>query len=141
MTLFDNVTNSDTGLFGVYFKQDWQGQHQLVGEIMRQITSLSYEIDATALHEAKEAVKVQVLAKYCNQDRVADDMGRQLLAYGRRLHAAEYVARVNAVDAGAVKSAAQRFFLDHDHAFTAYGPIYEMPDYNWIRARTYWRRL
>jgi processing peptidase subunit beta len=133
--------NSDTGLFGVYFKQDWQGQHELVGEIMRTITQLNYEIDGTALHEAKQLAISAILSKYDNQDKVADEMGRQLLSYGRRIHPAELVQRIEKVKASDVSNAAQRFFFDRDHAFAAYGPIFEMPDYNWIRSRTYWRRL
>jgi hypothetical protein len=27
-----------------------------------------------------------------------------------------------------------------DHALAAVGPIYELPDYNWIRRRSYWLR-
>ena len=29
---------------------------------------------------------------------------------------------------------------DEDHALAAIGPIYELPDYNWIRRRSYWHR-
>jgi processing peptidase subunit beta len=29
---------------------------------------------------------------------------------------------------------------DEDHALAAIGPIFELPDYNWIRRRSYWHR-
>ncbi|CAM9869143.1 unnamed protein product, partial [Choristocarpus tenellus] len=32
------------------------------------------------------------------------------------------------------------FINDQDHALAAVGPIHELPDYNWIRRRSYWLR-
>ena len=71
---------------------------------------------------------------------VAEDIGRQLLNYGRRIPFAELFARIDAVDASAVKRAADRFLFDKDIAIAARGPIKGLPDYNWFRRRTYWLR-
>ena len=46
-------------------------------------------------------------------------------------------ARIEAVDAGAVKAVMVRFCNDHCHAMAAMGPIFEMQDYSWFRRRTY----
>ena len=43
---------------------------------------------------------------------MAEDIGRNLLVYGRRLPKAELFARIDAVDASAVKAVANRFLLD-----------------------------
>ncbi|RVW80900.1 putative mitochondrial-processing peptidase subunit beta, mitochondrial [Vitis vinifera] len=71
---------------------------------------------------------------------VAEDIGRQLLTYGRRIPFAELFARIDAVDASTVKRVANRFIFDRDVAIAAMGPIQGLPDYNWFRRRTYWLR-
>ncbi|KAL6974802.1 mitochondrial processing peptidase [Sarracenia purpurea var. burkii] len=43
---------------------------------------------------------------------VAEDIGRQLLTYGRRIPFAELFARIDAVDASTVKRVANRFIFD-----------------------------
>lgn len=71
---------------------------------------------------------------------VAEDIGRQLLTYGRRIPATELFARVDAVDASTIKRVANRFIFDQDVAISALGPIQTLPDYNWFRRRTYMLR-
>ncbi|KAK1292630.1 hypothetical protein QJS10_CPB17g01980 [Acorus calamus] len=43
---------------------------------------------------------------------VAEDIGRQLLTYGRRMPLPELFARIDAVDASTVKRVANRFICD-----------------------------
>lgn len=71
---------------------------------------------------------------------VAEDIGRQLLTYGRRLSLAETFARIDAITADDVKATAAHVVNDQDHALAAIGPIHGLPDYNWIRRRSYWLR-
>ena len=52
---------------------------------------------------------------------IAEDIGRNLLVYGRRLPKAELFARIDAVDADTVKAVANRFILDQDVAIAALG--------------------
>ncbi|CAD5176095.1 unnamed protein product [Musa acuminata subsp. malaccensis] len=68
---------------------------------------------------------------------VAEDIGRQILTYVRRIPVAELFARIDAVDANTVKRVANRFIFDQDVAIAAMGPIQGLPDYNWFRRRTY----
>jgi processing peptidase subunit beta len=71
---------------------------------------------------------------------LAEDIGRNLLVYGRRMPKAELFARIDAVDASTIKAVARRFILDQDIAVAAMGDTQELPDYNWLRRRTYWLR-
>ncbi|XWS30182.1 hypothetical protein CRYUN_Cryun24cG0095500 [Craigia yunnanensis] len=71
---------------------------------------------------------------------VAEDIGRQLLTYGRRIPFAELFARIDAVDPSTIRRVANRFISDRDIAIAAMGPIQHLPDYNWFRRRTYWNR-
>ena len=42
----------------------------------------------------------------------AEDIGRQLLAYGRRIPKAEMFARIDAVDGDTIRAVADRFIYD-----------------------------
>jgi processing peptidase subunit beta len=50
---------------------------------------------------------------------------------------AEWFARIDAVDVDAVKRVANKYLFDREVAITAMGPVHSLPDYNWIRRRTY----
>ena len=52
---------------------------------------------------------------------MAEELGRNLLVYGRRVPKAELFARIDAVDSDTVKAVAQRFVLDQDVAVAAMG--------------------
>ena len=72
--------------------------------------------------------------------QTAEDIGRQMLTYGRRMSNAEMFARIDAITTSDLKATASKFINDEDHALAAMGPIHELPDYNWIRRRSYWHR-
>ncbi|KAM0936683.1 putative metalloenzyme, LuxS/M16 peptidase [Dioscorea sansibarensis] len=65
--------------------------------------------------------------------QIAEDIGRQLLTYGRRIPLPELFAWVNAVDASSSMLVANRIIFDQDVAISAVGPIKKLPDCNWFR--------
>ena len=79
---------------------------------------------------------------------VCEDIGRQVLTYGRRVPIEEMYARIDAVDAEAVNRVAYEHINDNDLAFVSFGPKDDgkakprrvIPDYNWLRRRTFWLR-
>lgn len=83
---------------------------------------------------------MNILAQLDGSTVICEDIGRQILSHGRRIHPAEALARIDAVDAAAVKNCATRYFYDRCHALAAVGPIFELPDYDWIRRKSYWLR-
>ena len=136
-----NTQYSDTGLFGVYAVAEPTTLNNLVWAITDALTTLCYTVDDVLLAEAKNQLKMNTLAHLDGSTVVCEDIGRQLLTYGRRMHPVEMLARIDAVDRAAVKQAANRFFFDRDHALAAIGPIWELPDYNFIRSRSYFARF
>lgn len=80
------------------------------------------------------------LTQYGMAAGVAEEIGRQQLAYGRRLSKAELFARIDAIDAETIKAVAERFIYDQDVAIAALGDTQNLPDYTWFRRRTYWLR-
>ncbi|KAG6487763.1 hypothetical protein ZIOFF_056365 [Zingiber officinale] len=58
-----------------------------------------------------------------NSISVAEDIGRQLLTYGRRIPVTELFARIDAVDTSTIKRVAYRFICDQ---FSAFQPITDL---------------
>ncbi|KAL5987347.1 hypothetical protein ACLOJK_038512 [Asimina triloba] len=140
-----NTNYSDTGLFGVYAIAQPGCLDDLSYAIMYEISKLSYRVSEADVSRARNQdavlqLKSSLLLHIDGTSPVAEDIGRQLLTYGRRIPFAELLARIDAVDASTVKRVANRFIFDRDVAIAAMGPIQGLPDYNWFRRRTYWLR-
>lgn len=136
-----NTNYADTGLFGVYATADAAGKvDDLAWAIMQDVASLSYTVDGAALARGKAALKASLLYAADGPAGVAEEIGRQLLVYGRRVPLAEMFARIDAVTPGAVQAAAQRFICDNDVAIAALGDTQNLPDYTYFRRRTYMLR-
>ncbi|KAF3431561.1 hypothetical protein FNV43_RR26292 [Rhamnella rubrinervis] len=131
---------SDTGLFGVYAVAKVDCLDDLSHAIMHEITKLVYRVSEVDLVRARNQLKSSLLLHLDGTTPIAEDIGRQLLTYGRRIPFAELMARIDAVDVDTVKHVANRFIFDKDIAIAAMGPIQGLPDYNWFRRRTYWLR-
>jgi mitochondrial-processing peptidase subunit beta len=136
-----NTNYHDTGLFGVYAVADPKAAvDDLAWAIMKAVSGLAYGADAAAVTRAKTALKASLLFAQDGPAGVAEDIGRQLLVYGRRIPKAELFARIDAVTPGTVQEVAGRYVFDQDHALAAVGDTSALPDYNWFRRRTYMLR-
>lgn len=135
-----NTNYKDTGLFGVYAVSKPDCLDDLAWLIMNEVSKLSYRVSDDDVTRACNQLKSSLLLHVDGTSPVAEDIGRQLLTYGRRIPFAELFARIDAVDASTVKRVAKRFIYDQDIAIAAMGPIKSLPDYNWFRRRTYFNR-
>ncbi|GAB2232967.1 hypothetical protein Droror1_Dr00002180 [Drosera rotundifolia] len=135
-----NTNYKDTGLFGVYAAAEPDCLDDLAWAIMHEISKLCYRVSDVDVTRARNQLKSSLLLHIDGTSPVAEDIGRQLLTYGRRIPFAELFARIDAVDASTLKRVANRFIHDRDIAIAATGPIQSLPDYNWFRRRTYWNR-
>lgn len=135
-----NTCYDDTGLFGVYAVADKYKLQDLTWYTLEAMVRLVHNTTEEEVQRAKTQLKASLLMQLDGSSPVCEDIGRQFLTYGRRLTPAEIFARIDAVDVGAVKMAADKVINDKDHALSAIGPIHELPDYNFIRRRSYWLR-
>ncbi|KAL2897385.1 putative mitochondrial-processing peptidase subunit beta mitochondrial [Bienertia sinuspersici] len=135
-----NTNYKDTGLFGVYAVAKPDSLDDLAWAIMHEISKMCYRVSDDDVTRACNQLKSSLLLHIDGTSPVAEDIGRQLLTYGRRIPFAELFARIDAVDASTVKRVANRFIYDRDIAIAAMGPVKYLPDYNWFRRRTYWNR-
>lgn len=135
-----NTCYKDTGLFGVYMVAPDNKLDDSMWYILDSMVRMCHTITEDEVERAKVQLKANILMNLDTHAQVAEDIGRQMLVYGRRMSPAEIFARINAVTLEDIQATANTFINDEDHALAAVGPIFELPDYNWIRRRSFWNR-
>jgi len=127
---------SDTGLFGVYYECHPYDLHYGSMMIRSSMTKYGYFLSPDELDYVKNKAKASVLFNLANTTATCEDIGRQMLVHGRRMHPSEAFTRFDEVDVNSVKNVAQKYLIDRDHCLAAIGPLHELPDYNIIRKRS-----
>eukprot|EP00186_Timspurckia_oligopyrenoides_P003637 CAMPEP_0182449328 /NCGR_PEP_ID=MMETSP1172-20130603/33433_1 /TAXON_ID=708627 /ORGANISM="Timspurckia oligopyrenoides, Strain CCMP3278" /LENGTH=492 /DNA_ID=CAMNT_0024646559 /DNA_START=22 /DNA_END=1497 /DNA_ORIENTATION=+ len=126
-----NTSYTDTGLFGVYAVGDGLDLDEVAYAMMTHMIGPSSEVDESALEIAKQALKTSLLSNLEGTTGIAENIGRQLLVYGRCIPLAEWFARIDAVDAPALKRIVNKYFYDREIAIAAMGRTHSVPDYSW----------
>ena len=132
-----NTCYKDTGLFGVYAVATPTRANDVMWIILEAMVRLCAKVSDEEVARARNQLKATMIAHLDGTSAVCEDIGRQLLVYGRRMTPAEIFARIDAVDAAAVREVASKYIHDQDLAIAGLGAIHEMPDYNFARRRTY----
>mmetsp|Transcript_26051 Transcript_26051/g.61183 ORF Transcript_26051/g.61183 Transcript_26051/m.61183 type:complete len:504 (-) Transcript_26051:230-1741(-) len=135
-----NTHYKDTGLFGVYAVCPDNKVDDTSWYVMNNLIQLVHSVGDEEVARAKVSLKAAMLSNLDGHNNVAEEIGRSLLNYGRRMTPAETFSRIDAVTTDDIKATAYRFFNDKDHALAAVGGIHELPDYTWFRRHTYWLR-
>jgi len=136
-----NTCYKDTGLWGIYFVTDALNQDNMVYNIQNEWMRICTTVTDFEVNRAKNLLKTNMLLQLDGTTPICEDIGRQMLCYGRRIPQHELEARIEAVDAQLVKDTCYKYIYDRCPAVAAVGPIENLPDYNIIRSGMYWLRL
>jgi processing peptidase subunit beta len=136
-----NTCYKDTGLFGVYMVAPDNKLDDLMWTVCNNLVRLVHNVSDEEMERAKTNLKATMLMGLDGNSNIAEDIGRQILTYGRRMTPAEIFSRIDSITAADIKATAAKFINDQDHALAAVGGIHELPDYNWIRRHSYWLRF
>lgn len=137
-----NTCYKDTGLWGIYFVANGDQHlddivHAVQGEWMRICTSAT-DGDVT---RAKNLLKTNLLLQLDGTTPVCEDIGRQMLCYGRRIPLHELEARIDAVDSKTVRDIASKYIYDRCPVVAGVGPVEGLTDYVRMRSNMYQLRL
>lgn len=135
-----NASYKDSGLFGVYFASPDNRVEDAMWYTLWNLVRLVHKTSNADVEFAKAQLKAQLAAERGTTAGIAADLAKSISHHGRPVPLDEMFARIDAVTADTVKATAKKVINDEDHALAAVGPIYELPDYNWIRRRSHWLR-
>lgn len=101
---------------------------------------LCTSITGPEVERAKNLLKTNMLLQLDGTTPVCEDIGRQMLCYGRRIPLNELEARISMITAEQVRNTMLKYIYDRCPAVAAIGPIETLPDYNITRGKMYWFR-
>ncbi len=115
---------SDTGLVGVHAATG----HELVEELLQVVAHelrrvIDEPVSDTELARAKAQLKAGLLMSLESSSARAEQMARQVLAFGRPLTVEELTAKVEAVSIDSVREVARRMFAGPPVSFATVGPL------------------
>jgi len=136
-----NLCYTDTGLWGAYFVCDKMKVDDMSYVMQREWMRLCTSVTDADVNRAKAALKTNLLLQLDGSTATCDNIGRQMLTYGRRISLPELNKRIDMVDAKVVKDISTKYIYDKCPAVAGVGPVEQLPDYNRIRSGMYWLRI
>mmetsp|Transcript_5446 Transcript_5446/g.18089 ORF Transcript_5446/g.18089 Transcript_5446/m.18089 type:complete len:107 (+) Transcript_5446:3-323(+) len=104
--------------------------------------ALTQGVSDEDLARGKAQLKYNLLQQMDGTSPTAEEIGRQLLTFGRRMNLAETLARVDDITAADVKRVADKVCWDQEVSFAAIGSnLKYIGDINSLRRGTYWNRV
>lgn len=116
---------SDCGLFGIYAGTGEEEIEELMPVLADEIRRLAGSLDEGEVRRARNQMKAATLMSLESTSSRAEQLGEQMLVFGRPLPIDEIVARIDAVDIDAVRRVANRIFGGHP-SLAAIGPLGRM---------------
>lgn len=131
-----NTCYKDTGLFGFYAQCEEAAVEGCMEELLFGISGLANTVTEEDVERGKRQLKTTLFGSLDSTTALAEDIGRQLLVYGRRIPISELLLRMDAIDAAEVRRVARERLTNADIALTALGPIDKLPPLAELRQRT-----
>mmetsp|Transcript_9571 Transcript_9571/g.18626 ORF Transcript_9571/g.18626 Transcript_9571/m.18626 type:complete len:333 (-) Transcript_9571:250-1248(-) len=135
-----NTCYRDTGLYGFYVQAEESAVEEVVSDLIAANVSCAYSVTEEDVFRGKLGLQMQVFGALDGTTALAEDIGRQLLVYGRRMHPVEFLRRLEAIDADEVKRVAWKCLHDRDVGVIGIGAVSQLPEYEKIRRKTCWMR-
>lgn len=134
-----------TGLFRVYFAapmDNHDNTHDLFHHIQEEMVALTTGVSDEDVMRGKAQLKYNILQQMDGTSPTAEEIGRQMITFGRRMNLAETFSRIDAIEPSDVQRVAEAVIWDQEVAFAAVGPgLKYVGDMNALRRGTFWNRL
>lgn len=108
---------------------------------MEEWKRLCTNVTSGEIERAKSLLKTNMLLQLDGTTPICEDIGRQMLCYGRRIPLNELEARIDMITHNQVKEVMLKYIYDRCPAVAAVGPVEVLPDYSVIRTKMYWLRF
>ncbi|KAE9550468.1 hypothetical protein FO519_006333 [Halicephalobus sp. NKZ332] len=123
----------DTGISGVYFIAEPSALKTMAEAICAEWKTLCDSVNEAELERAKRSLFTNMLLMMDGSTPICEDIGRQLLCYGRRMPIVELEARINAVTPEVVKDLARRYLVNKPIASVVIGKGKSWPSHEQLK--------
>jgi predicted Zn-dependent peptidase len=113
---------SDTGLFGLYAGTDAADTPELMRVVIDEIAATAETLNESEVARAKAQMKAGLLMALESSGARAEQLARQMLAYGRPIPIGEIIAKVDAVTVESARTAGRALIARSRPAIAALGP-------------------
>lgn len=120
---------TDCGLFGIYAGTGEDEIEELMPVLTDEILRLAASLDEDEVRRARNQLKAGTLMSLESTSSRAEQLGEQMLVFGRPIPVSEIVSRIDAVDVDAVRRVANRIFTGRP-SLAAIGPLARMMPYD-----------
>jgi predicted Zn-dependent peptidase len=117
-----HVPYSDIGMFGLYAGTDASDVPELMRVVVDEIAAAAESIDEAEINRAKAQMKAGLLMALESCGARAEQLARQIIAYGRPIPLDEVVAKIDAVTVESARAAGQGLLGRGRPAIAALGP-------------------
>lgn len=132
-----NTLYTDTGLWGIYYVTDNDHVFDCTIRVQDEIMRVCNQTTDFEVERAKNTLLTNMAIMLDGTTPICEDIGRQMLCYGRRIPWPEMTMRIQAISAQDVKDAMLKYVYDQEVAVAAIGPTEALPMYANIRAKMY----
>ena len=132
-----NTCYKDTGLWGVYFIAEKNTLEDFVYHLGHQWMHLCSKVTDDEVERAKDLLKTTMLLQLDGSTPICEDIGRQMLCYGRRVPLPEMEARIDAVNAEIIRRVCTKYVIGRSPVLAAVGPTDNLPNLETIRSKIF----
>ncbi len=125
----------DGGLFGIYAGAGDTHVGELVPVICGEIVKIAEAVREDELDRARAQLKAALLMSLESPSARCEQIGRQMLIFGRPIPPAEIIERIEAVDGDAITRTTRRLIESGQPTITALGPVAGVEPYDKTCAR------
>jgi predicted Zn-dependent peptidase len=126
---------NDGGTLAVYAGTGDEEVRELVPVVCDELNKMTQGVSEEEVARARAQLKAGMLMSLESSSSRCEQMGRQILVYGRVLDTSEVIREIDKVDAAAVMAVAKRHLDSGPPAVSAVGPLARLETYDTIAAR------
>nr|BAB62405.1 mitochondrial processing peptidase alpha subunit [Morus alba] len=135
ISAFSNIYNN-TGIFGIQATTSSDFAAKAVDVVANELIAISKpgEVDQVQLDRAKKSTKSAILMNLESRVIASEDIGRQVLTYGKRMEVDHFLNAVDEVTVKDIASTAQKL-LSSPVTLASYGDVLYFPSYDTVSSK------